>query len=139
VSQLEDRERTHPQPRMSVERIGPERAAPPQERPLHPERTAPARPTLPDQTQERAALGQAIAKQDRLTYVPEPTGFSGRALDCVTTPSGQELARIVNYRRGEFTLVPKPPEWERLRGHTINLALDRDQKLVIQRDRGLSR
>ena len=45
----------------------------------------------------------------------------------------------MNYRRDEFTLIPKPADWERLRGHTINLALDREQKLVIQRDRGFSR
>jgi Protein of unknown function (DUF3363) len=139
VSQLEDRERTHPQPRMSLERTGPERAAPPQEKILHPERTAPARPNLPDLTKERAALGQALATRESLTYVSAPTSFRGRAVDCVTTQSGREYARVVNYARGEFTLIPKPPGWERLHGHTVNLALDREQKLVIQLDRGLSR
>jgi hypothetical protein len=139
VSQLEDRERTHPQPRMTVEQIGPERTVPAQAGVRPPERATPEKPSLPDLAKERADLGQAIAKQERLTYVAEPTGFNGRALDCVTTPSGRELARVVNYRRGEFTLIPKPPKWERLCGHTINLSFDRERKLVIQRDRGLSR
>jgi hypothetical protein len=139
LSQLEDRERTHPQPRMSVEPTGPERAAPPQERVVHPERTAPARPNLPHLTKERVALGQALAKRESLTYVSEPTKFWGWAVDCGTAPSGREYARIENYARGEFTLIPKPPGWERLHGHTVNLALDREQKLVIQRDLGLSR
>ena len=139
VSQLEDRERTHPQPRMSVERIGPERPAPQQEKSVPPARPSPARPNLPDLAKERAALGQALAKRESETYVSEPTKFWGWAVDVVTTQSGREYARVVNYARGEFTLIPKPPEWERLEGHTVNLALNREQKLVIQLDRGLSR
>ena len=97
VSQLEERERTHPQARMAVERIGPERTVPTRETVRGPVPATPEQPRLPDPAKERAALGQAIAKQERSTYVAEPTGFNGRALDCVTTPSGRELARIVNY------------------------------------------
>jgi hypothetical protein len=98
-----------------------------------------AQPKLPDQTHERAALGQAIASKERFTYVAEPASFRGRAIDIVTTQSGREYARVVNYARGEFTLIPKPPDWERLRGNTLNLTLDRERKLAIQVDRGLSR
>jgi type IV secretory pathway VirD2 relaxase len=139
VSQLEDRERTHPQPRMSVERIGPERTSPSRDNVRGPERAAPPRDNVPDLAKELAALGQALAKQHRDTYVSEPTQFRGRAVDCSVTQSGREYSRVVNYARGEFTLIPKPPEWERLRGHTITLARDREQKLVVQLDRGLSR
>ena len=74
-----------------------------------------AQPQLPDLTRERAVLGQAIASKERLAYVAEPPQFRGRAIDVVTTPSGREYARIVNYARGEFTLIPKPPDWEQLR------------------------
>ena len=126
LSQLEDRERTHPQHRMRVERIGPERVP------------APVRDRVPE-AHERAALGQALATHHRDIYVSEPTSFRGWAVDCVTSQSGREYARVVNYARGEFTLIPKPPEWERLEGHTVNLARDREQKLVIQLERGLSR
>jgi hypothetical protein len=53
--------------------------------------------------------------------------------------SGREYALAVDYRRGQFTVIPKPPDWERLQGRTVHLSRDREQKLVIQLDRGLSR
>jgi hypothetical protein len=125
VAKLEDRERTHPQQRMQVERLGPER-----------------NPT-PDRSQtdraELTALANAAAKELRLAYVTEPATFSGHALDLRTTPSGRQYAVIVDYRRGQFSVIPKPSDWERVHGRTVHLARDRDQKLVIQLDRGLSR
>ncbi|MEO8212377.1 MAG: DUF3363 domain-containing protein [Myxococcales bacterium] len=139
VSQLEDRERTHPQPRMRMERTGPEPASSPREKSLGPERALPTQENVADPMKERAAIGPVLAKQHGLTYVSEPTRFQGWAVDCVVTRSGREYARVVNYARGEFTLIPKPPEWERLRGHTVHLARDREQKLVIQKHLGLSR
>ncbi|HVZ70959.1 MAG TPA: DUF3363 domain-containing protein [Polyangia bacterium] len=136
LSQLEDREHSHPQPRMTVERIGPERATPAR----LPDRPAPAQPApQPDWTKERAALGQAFEKAERLKFVADPAGFRGWALDSVTTRSGHELVRLVNYQRNEFTLVPKPPDWEQLRGRTISVTANREPKVVLQRDRGLSR
>jgi hypothetical protein len=126
VAKLEDRERTHPQQRMQVERLGPDRT-----------------PTLDrSPTRERAeltSLVDAAAKELRLTYVTEPATFSGHALDLRASPSGRQYAVIVDYRRGQFTVIPKPPDWERVHGRTVHLARDRDQKLVIQLDRGLSR
>jgi hypothetical protein len=88
---------------------------------------------------DRAALGQVLAKQHREAFVSDPPTFRGWAVDCVISQGGREYARIVNYARGEFTLVAKPPDWERLHGHTVQLSRDREQKLVIQLDRGLSR
>ena len=140
VSQLKDRERTHPQPRMTVARTGPERTASPQERGQRPEQVVQAQPQLPDLTRERAVLGQAHRiERDVSPTSPNPPQFRGRAIDVVTTQSGREYARIVNYARGEFTLIPKPPDWERLRGHSVDLTVDRERKLVIQLDRGFSR
>ena len=126
VSQLQDRERTHPQFRMRVERTGPERAPAPT-------------PDRAPEISERAALGQALAKELRLTYVSDPAAFKGRLLDCTVAPSGIEYARVVDHARGQVTLIPKPPEWDRMHGRTIHLSRDREQKLVIQLDRGLSR
>ena len=126
VSQLQDRERTHPQFRMRVERIGPERA---------PEPTRDRAPEI----SEQAALGQALAKDLRLTYVSDPPAFKGRLMECTIAPSGSEYARVIDHSRGQFTLIPKPLEWDRMHGRTIHLSRDREQKLVIQRDRGLSR
>jgi hypothetical protein len=71
--------------------------------------------------------------------VSEPSDFKGRVVECVVAPSGREYARVVDYRRGQFTLIPKPPEWERIRGRTVELSRDHDQKLVVQLDLGLSR
>jgi len=126
VSQLQDRDRTHPQFRMRVERTGPERVPAPT-----PDRVL--------EVSERASIGQALAKELRLTYVSDPAAFRGRLLDCTLAPSGREYARVVDHARGHFILIPKPPEWDRMYGRTIHLSRDREQKLVIQLDRGLSR
>ena len=126
VSQLQDRERTHPQFRMRVERTGPERVPAPT-------------PDRAPEISERASLGQALANELRLTYVSDPPAFKGRLLECTVAPSGREYARVVDQARGQFTLIPKQPEWDRMYGRTIHLSRDREQKLVIQRDRGLSR
>jgi hypothetical protein len=57
---------------------------------------------------ERAAIGQALAKELRLTYVSDPAAFRGRLLDCTLSPSGREYARIVDHARGHFILIPNP-------------------------------
>jgi hypothetical protein len=85
------------------------------------------------------ALGQSVAGQLRMSYVSEPSGFKGRLTECVVAPSGREYAQVVDYRSGQFTLIPKPPEWDRLRGRTVDLSRDHAQKLVIRPDLGLSR
>lgn len=122
VSQLQDRERTHPQTRIRVERSAPERA-----------------PVIPRGVSERATVAQSVAKELRMTYVSDPVTFKGRLLECTVARSGQEFARVVDHARGEFTLIPKPPEWDRLYGRAIQLSRDREQKLVIQRSPGISR
>jgi type IV secretory pathway VirD2 relaxase len=135
VRTLEDRERTYPQYRLRVETVGPERA------PTKglPDQSASVSKERADATRDRAALGQVLAKQHRETFVSDPATFRGWAVESVRSQGGREYARIVNYARGEFTLVPKPPDWDRLRGHTVELTLDREKKLVVQLDRGLSR
>jgi type IV secretory pathway VirD2 relaxase len=85
------------------------------------------------------ALGQSVAGQLRMSYVSEPIGFRGRLTECVVAPSGREYAQVVDDRSGQFTLIPKPPEWDRLSGRTVELSRDHAQKLVIRPDLGLSR
>ena len=75
-----------------------------------------------------------------MAYVCEPPTFTGRLLGVRVAPSGREYVLVVDHRRDQFTVIPKPPEWERLQGRTVHLARgDRDQEVVIQLDRGLSR
>jgi hypothetical protein len=126
LTQLENRERTHPQQRMQVERIGPDRNQTVE--------TGPAR-----ERSALTALAETTTKELRLAYVSDPSSFKGHVMDVRAAPSGREYALVVDYRRGQFTLIPKPPDWERFHGRTVHLARDRDQKLVIQLDRGLSR
>jgi type IV secretory pathway VirD2 relaxase len=140
LKQLEERERTHPRPKMQVERLGLARtAALGNQVSIGPNRPASAPSNVPHADQERAALGQALAKQSHRIFVGDPPTFRGWVVDCVTAPSGRQYARVMNELRGEFTLIPKPPQWERIHGTTISLALDRERRLVIQRDLGLSR
>src|SRR4051812_5012491 len=61
LSQLESRERTHPQQRIRFEKV----VGPVQES---------ARPRTPDVASEREALGRALSKELRFTYVAEPAG-----------------------------------------------------------------
>jgi type IV secretory pathway VirD2 relaxase len=136
VRQLADRERTHPQHALRVEPIGPELV--PTMGTIHGRPKSAEREIL-DVSGDRAALGQVLAKQHRETFVSDPPTFRGWAVDCAISQGGREYARIVNYARGEFTLVAKPPDWERLHGHTVQLSRDREQKLAILLDRGLSR
>jgi hypothetical protein len=60
-------------------------------------------------------------------------------MECVVAPSGREYVQVVDYRRGQFTLIPKPLDWDRLQGRTVHLSRDREQKLVLRLDLGLSR
>jgi type IV secretory pathway VirD2 relaxase len=128
LSQLESRERTHPQQRIRFDKIG------------DPARE-PARPRTPDVASEREALGRALSKQLGLAYVPEPSAFSGHVMACAPTPSGREYVQVANYRAGQFTLIPKTPEAERARslGRTVQLSRDREGRLSLQLDRGISR
>jgi hypothetical protein len=128
LSQLESRERTHPQQRLRFDKIdGPARE--------------PARPRTPDVASEREALGRALSTQLRLAYVPEPPAFRGHVMACPPTPSGREYVPIVDYRTGQFTLMPKTAEAERARalGRPVHLARDREGRLSLQLDRGISR
>ena len=126
LAQLEDRERTHPQQRMQVERVGPVRNQTPAQGPVR-------------ERSELNAVAEAAAKELRMTYVNEPPTFTGRLLEVRVAPGGRQYAVVADYRRDQFILVPKPPDWERFHGRTVHLARDRDQKLMIQLDRGLSR
>ena len=126
LTQLEDRERTHPQHRLRMERVGA----------VQSQAHAPAR--APD-VSELTALAERSARELRFAYVSEPSGFKGRVMECVVAPSGREYARVVDHRRGQFTLIPKPPDWERVHGRTVELSRDHGQKLVVRLDQGLSR
>jgi type IV secretory pathway VirD2 relaxase len=125
IAQLQDRERSHPQHRFRIERVGP--AAP--ELPRGPETVA----------AERAALGHALAKQLGLTFVSDPSEFRGRVLACPPAPSGREYVRVVDEARRQFVLVPKPPEAERLLGRRVEISRDRDQGLSLHLSPELSR
>jgi type IV secretory pathway VirD2 relaxase len=111
VAQLEDRERTHPRPQLRVQRFDP----------------------------ERTALSEFLATRHRMTFVGEPVRFTGRVVDRVLSRGGHEYLLVANDARREFTLVAKPPDWERLKGRSVRLFLDRERRLVIDRDPGLSR
>jgi len=126
VSQLESRERTHPQQRIRFDKIG----GPARE---------PARPRTPDVASEREALGRALSKELRLTYVAEPAAFRGHVTACAPTPTGREFVQVVDYRTGQFTLVAKSPDVARLDGRRVQLARDREGRLTLQIDRGISR
>jgi type IV secretory pathway VirD2 relaxase len=127
LSQLENRERTHPQHRFRFVKLvgGPTRE--------------PVRAQTQDVVSEREALGRALSKDLGLAYVAEPPAFRGRVMACAPTPSGREYVQIVDYRTGQFTLIAKSPEAERLDGRTVQLTRDRGRELSLQIDRGISR
>jgi Protein of unknown function (DUF3363) len=126
LSQLESRERTHPQQRIRFDKIG----GPARE---------PAQSRTPDVASERDALGRALSKDLRLTYVAEPPAFRGHVMASAATPTGRQFVQIVDYRTGQFTLIPKTPEAERAAGRTVQLSRDREGRLSLQLDRGISR
>ena len=117
--------RTHPEHGLRIERVG---AGPSQARIL-------ARAPV---VSELAGLAERSARDLRFAYVSAPSGFKGRVVECVVAPSGREHAQVVDYRRGHFTLIPKPPDWERVRGRTVELFRDNAQKLLVRLDLGLS-
>ncbi len=126
LRQLEDRERTHPQHRFRFERVG----GPTPE---------PVRPRAPVVTSERDALGRALSRELGLVYIAEPPTFRGRVIVGARAPSGREYLRVVDYRAGQFTLIPKPPGLERLDGRSVQLTHDRERGVSLQIDRGISR
>jgi hypothetical protein len=126
LRQLESRERTHPQQRIRFDKIG------------GPAREL-ARPRAPDVASEREALGRALSRDHRLTYVAEPAAFRGHVMACAPTPAGREFVQVVNYRTGQFTLMPKTPDAERATGRSVQLSRDPEGRLVLQLDRGISR
>jgi hypothetical protein len=127
LSQLENREQTHPQHRFRFVKLvgGPTRE--------------PVRAQTQDVVSEREALGRALSKDLGLAYVAEPPAFRGRVMACAPTRSGREYVQIVDYRTGQFTLIAKTPEAERLDGRTVQLTRDRGRELSLQIDRGMSR
>ena len=126
LSQLEDRERTHPQQRLRLDKAG------------YPTR-APAQPRAPDVATERDDLALSLSKELGLAYVAEPSAFRGRATVCAPTSSGRQYVRIVDHRTGQFTLLTRPPGIERLEGRTVQLTRDPERGLSLQIDRGISR
>jgi len=72
-------------------------------------------------------------------HVAEPAAFRGRVSLCAPTPSGREYVRVIDYRSGQFTLVEKSPDTERADGRMVRLARDREGRLTLQIDRGISR
>jgi hypothetical protein len=60
---------------------------------------------------------------------------------CAPTPAGREFVQVVDYRTGQFTLLPKTPDAERALAHgrTVHLAREREGRLSLQLDRGISR
>lgn len=126
LGQLEDRERTHPQQRLRFEKLG----GPTRE---------PVRPVAQDVASERDALGRALSKEMGSLYVAEPPAFRGRVIVGALTPSGREYVRIVDYRKGQFTLIAKSPDAARLHGRMVQLTRDRERGLTLQIDRGMSR
>jgi hypothetical protein len=119
LSQLEARERTHPQHRLRFEKL----EAPTRE---------PVRPRAPDAAAEREMLGRALSKEMRLAYVAEPPAFTGRVMACAPTPSGREYLRIVDQRNGRFTLVARGPTAQRLEGRTVTIARGGDGRLSVR-------
>jgi hypothetical protein len=126
LSQLESRERTHPQQRIRFEKVG----GPIQE---------PARPRTPDVASDRETLGRALSNELRFTYVAEPPALRGRVMACAPTPSGREFVRIVDYGGGQFTLVPKSAAAGLREGEMVRVRHDREGRLSLEIDRGISR
>jgi len=126
LGQLAAREQSHPQHRLRVERTD------------EPDR-GPTQRSTPNKTAERDALGQTLAKDLRLAYVSDPPAFRGFLLDCEPTRSGEKFSRVLDYRRGQFTLIPTPPDAERFQGRTVTVSRDQGHRLVIQRGPEISR
>jgi hypothetical protein len=126
LSQLESRERTHPQHRIRFDKIG----GPARE---------PVRPRTPEVASERDALGRALSKESRFTYVAEPPAFRGRVMACAPTPSGREFVQIVDYGTGQFTLIAKSAAVALREGQMVRLRHDRERGLSLEIDRGISR
>jgi Protein of unknown function (DUF3363) len=108
LSQLEARERTHPQRRFRFEKLG----GPPREA---------VRPRAQDVASEVGALGRMLSKELGLVYVAEPPAFRGRVMACAPAPSGREYVWIVDYGAGQFTVIAKPPGAGHLDGRTVQL------------------
>jgi type IV secretory pathway VirD2 relaxase len=125
LSQLENRERTHPQHRFRFDRLG----GPARE---------PDRPAAQEVISEREALGGALSKQLGLVFVSRPLAFRGRVVACGPGPSGREYLQIVDQRAGQFALIRKLPATESLEGRTVHLARDRNGRLSVQIDRGIA-
>jgi len=126
LKKLEDRERTHPQHRLSLDRA-----------------QSPTRNPTPsrgrDVPSEKEILGRALSRQLGSVYVSDPPAFKGQAELCPPAPSGREYLRIVDGRGGQFTLVEKPLGGERLIGRTVHVTRDPQRGLSLQIDRGISR
>lgn len=126
LTQLQSREGTHPQRRFRFEKlVGSTRVL--------------VRPKAPDAVSEQEALARALGKQLGLTYVAELSEFRGRLTMCARTPGGGEYVCIADYRRGQFTVVPKPAAADRLAGRTVLLTRDGQGRLSLEIVREISR
>jgi Protein of unknown function (DUF3363) len=119
LSQLEARERTHPQHRFRIERVV---ATPARETP---------RALANDTTKELAALGQQLTKQLGLAYVSEPPAFKGRLWICPPARSGREYVAIIDEGARQFTLLAKPAGAERMQRRRVRVVRNREQRLSI--------
>ena len=134
LGQLAAREQSHPQHRLRVEQFREPDRAREQRGDAHPA----TQPSTLDTAKERAALGQALARELRLTFVSDPPAFAGRMLDCAPTSSGERYSQVVDYRRGQFTLVPTPPDAQILQGRTVTVSRDHE-RIVVRRGPEISR
>ncbi len=126
IGELEARERTHPRNLLRVE-------------PVRVPSEEPARERAPDPATERVELARGLAKQLGITFVSDPMAFRGLVFLCDPAPSGRQYLRIVDEARGQFTLVPKPPNVEQLLGRRVLVSRDREQRLSIQISPEISR
>jgi type IV secretory pathway VirD2 relaxase len=134
LGQLAAREQSHPQHRLRVEQFRePDRA-----REQRGDAQPATQPSTLDTAKERAAFGQALARELRLTFVSDPPAFAGRMLDCAPTSSGERYSQVVDYRRGQFTLVPTPPDAQILQGRTVTVSRDHE-RIVVRRGPEISR
>ena len=115
IPELEKREQNHPTRLLRVD-------------PVHPvDRQLPAAPATAREM-EVAEIGKVQAQQSGLTYVANPARFRGRLFPCGSAPSGAEYLRVVDEARRQFTIVPKPPNAERMRGHIVSVSRGPDGK-----------
>ncbi len=123
IAQLESRERTHPRPRLQIDKFSPAKREP-------------AAPLITDLEKERMAIGEAAAQRLGLAFVANPQRFRGQLVPAPAGPSGTEYVQVVDYRHRQLALVPKPKDAERLRGKVVTVSRDPAGRLSIRDQSG---